>query len=181
MGIDKLKFEVDLTENPGAMEFDSEIFLSNIYKGFTLKCQKNAVERTPVLTGRLRGNWNPDINKTSRKKKYTRFDNTGRSIVKSINNTIASLPKSDLGPKKLTLTNNINEYVYMAEDTGWERTGPYNMVKETIADADRIFHDATTDIKTMKDSERYYDYALSAEIYYKPVVKPLSASKKSKK
>ena len=119
------------------MSFASEL------RNFTVKAERNAekvfrdttialfsqiIKRTPVKTGRLRGNWQTDVNR----KKETVIERSGADA--AINEVVLEASQANLGDS-IYLTNNL-PYAKVIEG-GSSTQAPSGMVKVTALEFER--------------------------------------------
>ena len=119
------------------MSFASEL------RNFTVKAERNAekvfrdttialfsqiIKRTPVKTGRLRGNWQTDVNR----EKEAVIERSGAEA--AINEVVLEASQANLGDS-IYLTNNL-PYAKVIED-GSSTQAPSGMVKVTALEFER--------------------------------------------
>jgi len=112
-------------------------------RNFTVKAERNAekvfrdttialfsqiIKRTPVKTGRLRGNWQTDVNR----KKETVIERSGADA--AINEVVLEASQANLGDS-IYLTNNL-PYAKVIEG-GSSTQAPSGMVKVTALEFER--------------------------------------------
>jgi hypothetical protein len=117
--------------------------IKNVRRVFVFNAYSSVVRRTPVDTGRARGNWNVSLNQP---------DNTtgNKERIRSMN--FKSLPEAQ-GDESYFITNNL-PYITKLEDggypnppkkptgktvNGYSRQAPNGMVAVTIAEVDNLF------------------------------------------
>ena len=112
---------------------ESEEIASKILRGTSLGLFKRIVKRTPVDTGRLRANWQIDINSVPAKElKSNDLDGDGRQTV--------ARETSKLGKNKIEdtiyLANNL-PYAVAMEEGGSKTQAPQGMVRVSLVELDR--------------------------------------------
>ena len=97
---------------------------TNIFRGTTLSLFGSIVLRTPVDTGRLRGNWYASLNRPSKK-----VDGSAEGYEP----TVFSAKLGD----SIYLVNNLS-YAKVIEDGDHSDQAPHGMVKVTVAEFQRV-------------------------------------------
>jgi len=113
-----------------------------IRRKIILEVLRGVVKRTPVDSGRARGNWQASISKPI-SREVDRKDKTGSSTVSEESGTVQSSSPDDT----LYLTNNV-PYILILED-GRSNQAPNGMLKVTLAQFPYI----------VKESERRTNFA----------------------
>jgi hypothetical protein len=113
-----------------------------IRRKIILEVLRGVVKRTPVDSGRARGNWQASISKPI-SREVDRKDKTGSSTVSEESGTVQSSSPDDT----LYLTNNV-PYILILED-GRSNQAPNGMLKVTLAQFPYI----------VKESERGTNFA----------------------
>lgn len=104
-----------------------------IFKKIVLDLESAVVLRTPVDTGRARGNWFPTIGAPSRQRDDDLFDPGGQKSIAGIGAQVGLLTLGDVA----WLTNNL-PYINRLEE-GWSQQAPAGMVSVELARAQRKY------------------------------------------
>jgi hypothetical protein len=98
---------------------------------------------TPVLTGRLRGNWQTSIN-SPLTAPIDRNDLTGAEAIRDVEKMVAQSRPTDA----MYLRNNL-PYAYRIEYEGWSKVkAPEGMVRRNVARFRRILNEAVRENRT---------------------------------
>ena len=117
-----MSFSLDLS---AFSELAEDKMVAVVQKSF-IGLSSDIIKDTPVLKGRLRGNWIPAINKFDDSQLEVE-DKTGD---KTIAKTISEANKFKLGDT-MTLSNNM-PYAERIEFEGWSKKAPEGMVRKNI-------------------------------------------------
>ena len=98
---------------------------TKIFRGTAMGLFGKIIKRTPVLTGRLIGNWQADVNKFA----DGVIESTGSSVAS--NSAKSATAKAMLGDK-ITIVNNL-PYAGVIE-SGDSKKAPNGMIKVTVAE-----------------------------------------------
>ncbi|MDD5385350.1 MAG: HK97 gp10 family phage protein [Gallionella sp.] len=98
----------------------------------TLEVFSRVIKRSPVDTGRFRGNWNYSINAPTFSVNVNQYDKTGDSTIGNID---SSLPQKTAG-NVFFLTNSL-PYANRLEN-GWSKQSPRGMVQLTVIEFESI-------------------------------------------
>jgi len=99
-----------------------------VKRGVALRLFRDIIRDTPVLTGRLRGNWQTSLNVPNRSM-GSAVDTTGGDAITRATSTVQSSRSADI----LILTNSL-PYVERIEYDGWSHTkAPAGMVRKNVA------------------------------------------------
>lgn len=99
--------------------------MDRVKKGVAIKLFSAIIEDTPVLTGRLRGNWRFSIGAPSRNVNELTQDRTGSIATELIRRTVAQ----SKGDDSIWMTNSL-PYVARIEYDGWSHEkSPFGMVR----------------------------------------------------
>ncbi len=148
-------FDVNLKEfNRVLKKFSSEVVIDKlrlIQKKIVLTALQRVVEKTPVRTGRARGNWQVTINKLAsgvvdnsnwekkrKKKELTKdgYQPLNKDDHDAINKGIAAI--KDLPPFCIVYISNNLDYIEFLEN-GSSEQAPEGMVATTIAELKQMF------------------------------------------
>ena len=108
-----------------------------VHSAVTKAVYEGIVQKTPVLTGRARGNWFPSTGSPSEEVGERRFggSTTGepvtaaeKSMIKTVTDKLEALP---LGQSPAFVTNNL-DYIQLLEDGYSPKSPPAAMVQGTI-------------------------------------------------
>lgn len=120
---------MSLSSDLAAFSKKTEAAGEKVFRGSALEILSTGIKRTPVLSGRLRGNWFTKINKIDGS------SSDGRSANKSISNAVI-----ETGKAKLTdVIYMVNNLPYAAEiERGSSKQAPAGMIRVTILEWKRL-------------------------------------------
>jgi len=108
---------------------DASEEMKQLHKAIILELFSSVILDTPVLTGRLRGNWiiSSDAPETGQ---FDVIDPTGAKATKKVEDFVSSLDLDD--DFEVFLANNL-PYAYRIEYDGWSKTkAPEGMVRKNL-------------------------------------------------
>jgi hypothetical protein len=101
--------------------------IEDVAKGTIRDLCKAIIDDTPVDTGRLRGNWQPDLNGFKDKASLINYDKTGATIAK-VDRVLSAFEIGDT----FTMTNNLI-YAPIIEYTGHSKKAPRGMMRINLS------------------------------------------------
>ena len=117
--------------------------LDTTRRAVAIKLFSAVIMDTPVLTGRLRGNWQTSIN-SPLTEPIERNDLTGAEAIKDVKRMVAQSRPTDV----MYLRNNL-PYAYRIEYEGWSKDkAPEGMVRRNVARFHRILDEAVMEART---------------------------------
>lgn len=125
----------------GRVVEELEDHADRLVRAFTLEATSRVVKKTPVDTGRARGNWN-----VGRRKPDTRVDEnrTDKGGGVTIQRAVAELPR--LGHGDTVFVTNSLPYLPALED-GHSRKAPKGMVKVTVQELKTLWGQIVRTVK----------------------------------
>lgn len=100
-------------------------------RGLAFKILRGVVRRTPVKTGRARGNWQVNVGSIT-SEELERLDKAGNSTIREGGMALAKLRKNGIG-QIIYIFNNV-PYIIDLEDGHSQEQAPVGMVKVTFAE-----------------------------------------------
>jgi hypothetical protein len=132
-------YSADITEFVRKTGIKSDVILRKL----ALQALRGVVLKTPVLTGRLRGNWRLSLNRIDLTADWNKKDPVGAKTIDEGNNTIAQAHFGDV----ICISNNL-PYAQKIEDGGSPVKAPEGMLKVT-------FQEIKIGLQVMLDSVKY--------------------------
>lgn len=112
--------------------------LDQVVRASEIDLSTRIIKRTPVDTGRARGNWFPSVDTP-----ITKFDNASKSAATSISAAVA-VANNAVG-RKYYLTNNL-PYIFRLEYQGWSNQAPNGMVRVSVIEFQQALTKAISEL-----------------------------------
>lgn len=110
--------------------------VSSLQKKIVLEALRRIVMKTPVDTGRARGNWQVTISSPSEKVMPNTFDKGGTETIQKALTVIEAIPPYSV----VWISNNVNYITFLEE--GSSQQAPSGMVALTVEELRQMFKDA---------------------------------------